>query len=172
VSAAALAPTRAGRALVGLSEGFIHSNDDARGSDPNASWPFTQPREGYVSSVGFDPHDADVAYATYATFGGTHVWKSRDGGRTWSGLDGSGNGKLPDIPAHALAVDPADSRRLFLGTDLGVFVSIDGGAHWEVEDTGFPNVVTEWLVARPAAEGTEIYAFTHGRGAWRARVQE
>jgi len=172
VSAVAAAPTRAGRALVGLSEGFIHSNDDARGSDPNAVWPFTQPREGYVSSVGFDPHDADVAYATYSTFGGTHVWKLSDGGRTWSPLDGSGNGKLPDIPAHALAVDPADSRRLFLGTDLGVFVSVDGGAHWDVEDTGFPNVVTEWLVARPAAEGTEIYAFTHGRGAWRARVQD
>src|SRR4029078_13198120 len=93
-------------------------------------------------------------------------------GRTWSGLDGSGAGRLPDIPAHALAVDPADSPRPFLGTDLGVFVSIDGGAHWDVEDTGFPNVVTEWLVARPGAEGTEIYAFTHGRRGRRAPVPQ
>ena len=34
---------------------------------------------------------------------------------------------MPDIPVHSIVVDPDDSQRLYLGTDLGVMVSIDGG---------------------------------------------
>ncbi len=170
VSAVASAPSRPGRALVGLSEGYIHRSDDALHTGPSTAWAFTQPREGYVSSVTFDPADADVAYATYSTFGGVHVWKTADGGLTWQPLDGSGAGTLPDLPAHSLAIDPEHRDHLFVGTDLGVFVSGNGGQTWEVEDSGFPNVVTEWLAVRADQNGREIYAFTHGRGAWRARL--
>ena len=93
----------------------------------------------------FDPQNADVLYATYGNFGGTHVFRSDDGGGSWRALDGVGERALPDIPVHSLVVDPDDSSRLYLGTDLGVFVSPDGGARWMVEETGFGPVVTEWL---------------------------
>ena len=72
----------------------------------------------------------DVVYATYGNFGGAHVFRSTDGGATWQSIDGSGAGALPDIPVHSIVVDPDDSQRLYLGTDLGVMVSIDGGRTW------------------------------------------
>ena len=50
-----------------------------------------------------------------------------------------------------------------MGTDLGVFVSTDGGPNWLAENTGFGQVVTEHLVIN----GANLYAFTHGRGVWR-----
>ena len=52
---------------------------------------------------------------------------------------------------------------------MGIFVSIDGGASWAVEST-FPRVITEALVLASSARGPALYAFTHGRGAWRAEL--
>jgi hypothetical protein len=104
-----------------------------------------------------------------------------DGGASWQPLDGGdGPSGLPDLPAHALAVDPRHTERLYVGTDLGIFVSLDGGGAWEVEDTGFANVVVDSLVIasaspRPASGAAPVpylFAFTHGRGAWRLRLPD
>lgn len=128
-----------------------------------------QPRSGFVSGVTIDPVNPNVRYATYSTFGGTHVWRSLDGGATWNGIDGNGAGALPDVPVHCLVVDPLNRDRLFIGTDVGVFVTLDGGAHWAVA-TGLPKVVTETLVLNRATNPLQLFAFTYGRGAWRATL--
>jgi hypothetical protein len=60
----------------------------------------------------------------------------------------------------------------YLRTDLGVFVSLDGGRSWAVENVGFANVVTETLQILQTGGKTWLYAFTHGRGAWRVRLGE
>lgn len=173
VSAIAVAPTNSQRVLVGLSNGFIQRNNQALDADSTSPWPAVRPRDGFVSWLAHDPNDPSVAYATYAGFGGAHVWKSSDGGASWSSIDGSGAGRLPDIPAHSLVVDPTDGQRLYLGTDLGVFVSRDGGGTWMAENTGFANAVTEALAYLPAqgSRPPRLYAFTHGRGAWRVDIE-
>ena len=158
------------RVLAGTSNGFIYRNADARSATPTTTWPGVQPRAGFVSSITHHPHQEDVVYATFAGFGGQHVWKSTNGGVSWAPLDGEGDGQIPDIPVHSLVVDPHRPERLFIGTDLGVMVSIDGGAHWMTEADGMPNAVTEWLVIADAPEGRSLYAFTHGRGVWRAKL--
>jgi photosystem II stability/assembly factor-like uncharacterized protein len=170
ISAIAVAPGMSDRVVAGTSEGHIVRSDTAGSGTQNTQWPATKPRDGFVSSVAFDPVDPNVVYATYAGFGGTHVWRSTDGGATWSPRDGIGSGALPDIPVHSLAVDPTRRERLYLGTDLGVFVSLDGGSTWAVENTGFAAVVTETVVIGEGAAGKAVYAFTHGRGAWRAEL--
>ena len=160
------------RALAGTSDGFIYRNDAARSATPTTAWPGVQLREGFVSSITHHPYDADVVYATFAGFGGQHVWKSTNGGVSWAPLDGEGDGHIPDIPVHSLVVDPRRPERLFIGTDLGVMVSTDGGAHWMTEVDGMPNAVTEWLVIAASPEGRSLYAFTHGRGVWRATLTD
>lgn len=176
VSALAVSPSDSNRVLAGTREGLIASTSQALSAGEGTAWSESKPRNGWVSSVTYDPADSNVAYATYSTFGGVHVWKSTDGGRTWAGLDGigdGGTGKLPDLPVHVLAVDPENSRHLYLGTDLGIFVSTDGGAHWSVENTGFANVVTESLVFLEGPGGSRtLFAFTHGRGAWKVAIQD
>jgi hypothetical protein len=89
------------------------------------------------------------------------------GGATWVVIEGGGGPGLPDIPVHSLVVDPTNSSRLYVGTDLGVFVTLDGGADWARENTGFANVATEALAVNGSAGTRSIFAFTHGRGAWR-----
>jgi hypothetical protein len=175
VSAIAIAPTNSNRVLVGLSGstlggGFIHRNDAALAANASTAWPGVQPRLGFVSWVTFDPVNEMVAYATYSTFGGAHVFKSTDAGATWASIDGAGDTGIPDIPVHSIVVDGADSQRLYIGTDIGVFVSMDGGGTWARENTGFANVITESLAIGSVGSNNVLFAFTHGRSAWRVTL--
>lgn len=173
-SAVAVAATNPNNVLAGTMDGFIHRTNIGLTSDDTTVWPFTQPRDGFVSSLTFDPTNANIAYATYSTFNGIpadrHVYKSTDAGATWLGIDGTGMTGLPDVPVHSVIVDPGNSAKLYVGTDLGVFVTLDGGANWARENTGFANVATEALVINGPAGARNIFAFTHGRGAWRVSL--
>lgn len=138
---------------------------------------------GTISWVEYDPSNASNVWATISNFNGTpnaqgtsagHVFKSIDGGATWTLADGTqtvGNvNAIPDIPAHAVVVDPNDNQRIYVGTDLGVFVSLDGGANWARETTGFSNVVVESLSAVNTNGVTSLFAFTHGRGTFKVTI--
>ena len=168
VSAITVSPTNSNFAMAGMSDGFIIRTDQALTSTSTTTWQSVQPRTGYVSSLAFDPTNKDIMYATYSTFGGVHVWRTVNAGLIWTGLNGTGTGILPDVPVHSIVIDPTNTMRLYIGTDVGVFSSVDGGATWAVENTNFANVITEWLTINSTSNTTQLFAFTHGRGAWRA----
>jgi hypothetical protein len=171
VSAIAVAPGNAGRVVAGTNDGTLLRTENATTATGATTWTSVKPRGGFVSSLTFDPVNGDRLYATYAGFGGgAHVWTSADGGKNWSPLDGTADGALPDIPIHSMAIDPTRTDRLYLGTDLGIFVSTDSGQHWMVENSGFAAAITEWVMIAQGARGPAVYAFTHGRGAWRAEL--
>jgi len=168
VSALAVAPGDSDFVVVGSTDGFVYRNDQALQASTNTIWASSRPRFGFVSSLAFDPSSPGVIYATYAGFGGQHVWRSDDGAVTWESIDGTGTTAIPDIPVHSIVVDPENPGRLFLGTDLGVMTSNNGGRTWSAENTGFANAVTEWLALGSDDQGNPLlFAFTHGRGAWR-----
>ncbi len=138
---------------------------------------------GTISWVEYDRLNPSNVWATISNFNGTpnvngtsagHVFKSTDGGATWTLADGTqtaGNvNAIPDIPAHSVVVDPNDGQRIYVGTDLGVFVSLDGGQNWARETTGFSNTVVESLSAVNNNGVTTLFAFTHGRGAFRVTI--
>ena len=138
---------------------------------------------GTISWVEYDPSNINNVWATISNFNGTpnvngtsagHVFRSTDGGNTWTLADGTqtaGNvNAIPDIPAHSVAIDPNDGQRIYVGTDLGVFVSLDGGANWARETTGFSNTVVESLTAVNNNGVTSLFAFTHGRGAFKVTI--
>ena len=168
VSAIAVAPGNSQRVVAGTSEGDVYRTEAATWTTGTSDWRSSRPRAGFVTSLAFEPGSQDVVYATYAGFGGHHVWRSEDVGETWEALDGTGSASLPDIPVHSVVVDPEDLNRIYLGTDLGVFTSANGGGTWAVENTGFANAVTEWLAIGDGPDDQPmLFAFTHGRGAWR-----
>jgi hypothetical protein len=168
ISAVAVASRNSSTIVVGTEKGDIVRTADG----PVAVQLGIRPRDGWVTSVAFDPRNDDVIYATYGNFGGAHVWRSTNGGAAWQSIDGSGSTGVPDIPVHSIVVDLDDSQRLYLGTDLGVMVSIDGGRTWMTEETGFGPAVTMWLhLLRTTGGQKQLFAFTHGRGAWRVALR-
>ncbi|MEJ6003925.1 hypothetical protein WG899_00060 [Paucibacter sp. AS339] len=166
VSAVAASPSNTSRVIIGMSDGYIIYNTNALTATGSTVWPNSRPRTDYVGGIAFDPNDSNVAYAAYENFSGLSVYKTTNAGASWVAVPGAGVNVLPKVPAHTVVVDPSNSARVYVGTDIGVYTSIDGGANWYRENTGFGNVSVEHLEIN--SQGSPyLYAFTHGRGAWR-----
>jgi photosystem II stability/assembly factor-like uncharacterized protein len=172
MSAIAIAPRDSNLVVAGTHKGHVLVQRRALQADAQTEWPGSMPRSGWVTSVALDSQNTQTLFATYGNFGGPHVYRSDNAGATWRAIDGTRDAGVPDIPVHIIVVDPDDRSRLYLGTDLGVFVSIDGGERWMVEETGFGPVVTEWLsLIRDTSGRKRLFAFTHGRGVWRVDIR-
>ena len=114
----------------------------------------------YPGDLAVDPSDPQRVFATFMGFGSSHVFKSENGGASWIDI-GAG---LPDIPTTAVIVDPSSPDVIYVGTDLGAYVSIDGGDHWQPFTVGMPRTMVNDLKIL-AAHG-KIRAATHGNGAY------
>ncbi|WP_291987644.1 Ig-like domain-containing protein [Luteitalea sp.] len=169
VSAIATHPLDGNRVLYGMSDGYIAVQTAALTATSATVWANTRPSSNFISWIAWDPGNLNIAYATVSAFGVNNLYKSVDGGATWAPSVGSGITALPQIPALSVVVHPTDSLQVFVGTDLGVFTSVDGGASWYLENTGFSNTPVEALEFNDTAP-YQLYAFTHGRGAWRVAL--
>jgi len=70
----------------------------------------------------------------------------------------------PDRVARTLREDPRNPRLLYLGTEFGLFISVDAGLHWVPLRNNMPNVPVNDLVVHP--RDNDLVLGTHGRGAW------
>ena len=107
----------------------------------------------YISRTVIDPNNPSIAYLTlsYYTRAGQGIFKTTNLNSTGSGTvnwSPAGNG-IPSIPINAFVVDPANSSRLFAGTDVGVYVSEDAGANWSPYGTGLPRVAVFDMAIQP-----------------------
>jgi len=141
---------------------------DATSNGPQGS---INPNQFPISSVALDSSDAtgQTAYVTVMGFTGGpgHVWKTTTAGRSW--IDFTGN--LPDSPTNAVLVD-SSSELVYVGTDVGVFVSSTSPASWtEVGptsgSTGFlPNAAVTTVALFNSGGQKLLRASTYGRGIW------
>jgi len=89
-----------------------------------------------------------------------YVWKSTDYGKTWTNL---ANG-IPVGPVNVIREDPVDGNILYVGTDMGVYVTVDGGKSWAVLGGNLPTVYVHDLIVHP--RDNIVVIATHGRGMW------
>ncbi|MEZ5063243.1 MAG: T9SS type A sorting domain-containing protein [bacterium] len=107
------------------------------------------------------PTDLASAFVTFSGYGAVaHVALTTDFGVTWSDVSGD----FPSQPVNAIAVDPEFPDDWYIGTDVGIWKSSNGGVNWLPWDNGFPNVVVSDLEIRKADR--KLVAGTYGRGAW------
>ncbi|MDK1287845.1 rhombosortase-dependent cadherin domain-containing protein [Pseudoalteromonas umbrosa] len=159
----AIAPNTETAVAAGTDNGTVYVSYQADQATETSTWVSSTLAQGVtVSSIAFDPDNNQTIYATVSNFGATHVWKTTDGGQTWQASDSG----LPDIPAMTIAIDPENPQKLFVGTDLGVFVSVDGGQNWMADGSGLANT----NIAKLAIKGRELFAFTHGRSTYKVAM--
>jgi photosystem II stability/assembly factor-like uncharacterized protein len=114
----------------------------------------------YPTDFGFCRNDSRQVWLTFSGYGSPHVYRSTDAGLTW--IDRSGN--LPDLPVQCVVGDPRDPEWAYVGTDLGVFVTLDGGASWMDFNAGMPVAQVLDLVISP--EDRRMRAATFGNGVY------
>jgi photosystem II stability/assembly factor-like uncharacterized protein len=126
----------------------------------------------YVTKVEASPNNEDVVYFTYSGYASNtpsqpgKVYKITKGASGWSnvGVDDL-TGDLPDVPVSAFAVDPDNENTMWVGTDVGVFMTTNGGTTWQSIRGTMP-VVAIMDMKYDNAHDT-LWVVTHGRGAWR-----
>ncbi len=116
----------------------------------------------FVTDIEFDPSNNRNVYLTYSGYGAPHVFKSADAGANWTNLTNN----LPDVPVNTAQVHPQQSNVIFIGTDIGVFMSDNGGQVWQPCVNGLPTVQVVALVLNTNLN--KIFAGTHGRGVYSA----
>jgi len=167
-----ISPTNDAVRIVGLNNGnvFATTTGGAVGAAmTNVSPPVTPNAPSVIPAVGkvvIDPNNPFTAYVAYDGQNipaGQHFWKTTNlnaGAPTWTPATSG----LSDVPINAIAVDPANSSKVYVGTDIGVFVSLDGGANFIPFGTGLPRVAVFDMAIQNANRILRIA--THGRGMW------
>ena len=129
-----------------------------------------------VQGVGKDPwvtwvqasrYDEGTAYATFDRhmYGDMkpYAYKTTDYGKTWTPLPVQAAGVRGY--AHVIKEDARNASLLFLGTEFGLWVSIDGGQSWaQYKGSNFPAVAVRDIVVHPRT--FDLVLATHGRGIW------
>jgi photosystem II stability/assembly factor-like uncharacterized protein len=133
------------------------------------------PKNAWVTSIDAGHFDEGTAYATFDlhTFGDMrpYVYKTSDYGQTWMPLlPPAGSASVLVISpmrgyAHVIKEDLVNKDLLFVGTEFGLWVSLDGGKQWAQYTGGnLPQVAVRDLAIHP--RDRDLVIATHGRGIW------
>jgi photosystem II stability/assembly factor-like uncharacterized protein len=125
------------------------------------------PKNAWVSSVEAGHFDPGTAYVTFDahTFGNMQpfVYKTSDFGQTWTPVVNEGASVRGY--AHVVKEDLVNKNLLFVGTEMGLWVSVDGGKQWaQYKGDELPNVAVRDLAIHPRDHA--LVMATHGRGIW------
>ncbi|HET7421128.1 MAG TPA: hypothetical protein VFL27_12175 [Candidatus Dormibacteraeota bacterium] len=151
----------------GSNDGVVYVSPDAQTS-LNPTWVRINGLPSRpVGSIAVDRSNWRIAYIAFNGFDAAtpnnpgHVFKTIDGGQTFQNVTGN----LPDVPVNWLVQDPAFPDTIYAATDVGPFVSFNGGGHWYALGTGFPIVGIDQISLDTFHR--VLVAGSHGRGAWR-----
>ncbi|MBV1910531.1 MAG: hypothetical protein KUG78_14610 [Kangiellaceae bacterium] len=168
ISAIAVAQDDANLIYVGHNDGSLYKSTN--GTDPVPIWTqvasVSMPGR-YLMRVAIDPVDNEILFASFGGYEDDNLWKSTDAGVTWTESVGIAPSNIPPAPIRSVLIHPVRTSHIYVGTEVGIFSSTDGGASWDLENNGPANVSVDELVW---GEGELLYAATHGRGIFRANV--
>jgi len=166
LTAVAESKHKQGMLYVGTDDGLVQiSSDDGKTWTDVTSRLTGLPKETWVNTIETSWHDAGTAYVAINNYRNddftNYVYKTSDFGQSWTSVAGD----LPkDRVARTLREDPKNPNVLYLGTELGLFISINGGTNWIELKSNMPTLPFNDLVVHP--RDNDLVLATHGRGVW------
>jgi photosystem II stability/assembly factor-like uncharacterized protein len=161
VFALAESPVKQGMLWAGTDDGLVHVS-----MDDGAHWTKVTPQMpewSCVSLIEPSSSDANTAYIAVERHrlddNKPYIFKTADAGKTWSSIS---NGIPDGAFVHAVRMDPKRKGLLYAGTEQGVYVSFDDGAHWQPLQLNLPMSPIHDL----AAKDDDLVVATHGRSFW------
>jgi hypothetical protein len=162
-------PKAAGQIWVGTDDGNVQLTRDGGRGWTNLTPALGMPAANWISWVEASRYDPAVAYVTddrhaYGDMN-PYLYRTTDYGRTWQRLIGPGTPGVRGY-AHVIKEDRLNPNILFLGTEFGLYMSLNGGASWaQFKPNDFPDGVAVRDIALQDREDDLVLA-THGRGIW------
>jgi photosystem II stability/assembly factor-like uncharacterized protein len=167
ITTASESPLKAGVIWVGTDDGKVQVTLDhgATWTDCTAGIAAAGgPAELWVSRVFASPHDAGTAFVSKTGFRQDilkpFLFRTTDFGATWTAIAGD----LPDKNINVVLQDRTIAGLFFVGTDSGLYVSLNGGRNWLPFKNNMPWVKVTDLVIHPREN--DLIAATYGRGLW------
>lgn len=135
---------------------------------------YSEAELGTITGLAVHPTDSNTAYALFSQSNTPKVLRTRNLGQSWEDLSGfitnseESNNGFPDVATYCLYVMPWDTNQIWVGTDIGIVESLDGGKTWALANNGFPPVAI-WDIR---LVNDELVFATHGRGIWTLNVSD
>jgi len=130
---------------------------------------------GNVTGLATHPFDRSTAYVLFSQADGPKILKTTDFGDSWTDISGfekdgvkESNNGFPNVATYSLLVMPFDTNMIWVGTEIGIFESLDNGKSWHYADNGLP-AVGVWQMK---IVNDQIVVATHGRGIWTLNTGE
>lgn len=160
ITALAESPITRGLLYAGSDDGRVHVM-----RDPRADWTdITAGLHGdrFTSEIVASQYDEATVYVTQngrrSDDFGAYVFRSTDYGRSWESIVNN----IPFGPVNIIREDPKNENVLYVGTDVGVYASLDRGAEWHAVTRALSSTFVHDLVIHPRDD--IMVASTHGRG--------
>ncbi len=165
-------PLRFGLLWAGSDDGRVHVSRDG-----GASWADVSvglPEWLWVSRIELSRHDTATALVALNGYRWDHfesyLYQTTDYGRTWVRLGAEGEAPLPAEPINVVRRDPANANLLYVGTDHGLYASLDGGRRWmSLSHGALPETPVHDLAIQ--ARDKELLIGTHGRSLYIAPLK-
>ncbi|MBG16088.1 MAG: glycosyl hydrolase [Crocinitomicaceae bacterium] len=148
---------------VGSDDGLIHVSEDAGGSWKKFDSFKKIPEMTYVNALLASSHSKDKVYAVFNNHKKgdfkPYLMVSNDKGESWKSISSN----LPERGSvYDVAEDHIDPNLLFVGTEFGVFFSVDGGGEWKQLKAGLPTIAVRDLEIQKRENDLVVASF--GRG--------
>ena len=161
-------PIVGGVIWAGTDDGNVQVTKDGGRTWTNVTDKITGHTGHWVSRVMASNHDAATAYVSATGYRSDDfkpfVWKTTDYGATWTSLAGN----LPNEAINVIREDRKNPNLLFVGTDYGLYASLDGGKVWQRMKNGMTTNPVHDLAIHPREQ--ELIVGTHGRGIYIADI--
>ena len=155
-----------GMLYVGTDDGLLQVswNDGATWNDVTSQLAGL-PKETWINTFEPSSHYSGTAYVAINNYRNNdftnYIYKTSDYGKNWSSVAG-------DLPANRVArtlrEDPRNPNVLYLGTELGLFYTNNGGENWVELKSNMPTMPFNDLVIQ--ARDNDLVLGTHSRGVW------
>ncbi len=150
----------------GSDDGLVHLSRDG-GETWEDITPTDLPEWSFIRTVEPSPHDPATVYLAATRYKlddpAPYLYKSTDYGHTWDSITGVGEHALPaDDFVRVIREDPVRQGLLYVGTETGLYVSLDDGVTWQRWESTLPVTPIYDLEVKDA----DLVVGTHGRSFW------
>ena len=155
-------PLAADTLWVGTDDGLVWRTHDGGAHWQDVTPPALTP---WSKVAGIEPSHTDPAVAYLAIDrhrlddDAPYVYRTSDEGKSWTRIDA---GIARDAFVNVVREDPVSRGLLYAGTERGMFVSFDDGAHWQTLEQNLPMTSVRDI----DVHGADLVIATHGRGFW------